>query len=239
MINDKNVLAIIPARSGSKGLTNKNLMLLNGLPLVVWSINAAVNSKFIDKVVVSTDSPEIQRVAVQNGAESPILRPKELSTDESLTYEAVEHVITYYKNSLSEQFDLIVLLEPTSPLRTSEDIDNSILKLINHSTATSLVGVGRCETQHPDFLVRISADGLISSFSNFRLEAKPRQSISKVFFLDGSIYISKVESLIFFRSFYQENTIAFEFPKWKNFEIDDYVDFLIVEKLLDNEARLN
>lgn len=238
MIKGQSIIAIVPARAGSKGLVNKNLKKLNGIPLVAWSINAGLNSRFIDKVVVSTDSLEIQEVAINYGAESPILRPKDLASDESQTHDAVDHMLTYYKNELNEEFDFVVLLEPTSPLRTFEDIDNSIQKLANHKIATSLVGVGKCEAQHPDFLVRISDDGIVSSLSGQKVESKRRQEITDVFFLDGSIYISKVSSLNLFKSFYQQYTLAFEFPKWKNFEIDDSTDFLIVEKLLENEARL-
>ena len=238
MFNKSTVIAIIPARSGSKGLKDKNILNLNGIPLIAWTINAALESKYIDKVVVSTDSADIQKIAEKYGAEAPILRPKELATDSSQTYTAIEHMLNYYRLNFKQEFEFVVLLEPTSPLRTFEDIDEAINKIGMHESATSIVGVGRCENQHPDFLVKVGTGGFISSFAGPTIASKRRQEISPVFFLEGSIYISRTKSLEEFKSFYQNRTIAMEFPKWKTFEIDDYTDFLIVEKLLQNELRL-
>lgn len=238
MYNKSSVIAIIPARSGSKGLKNKNILNLNGLPLIAWTIKAALESTYIDNVVVSTDSIDILEIARRFGAEAPILRPREISLDSSQTYSAIEHMLDYYRLKLKQEFEFVVLLEPTSPLRTAEDIDNAIIKLALHPKATSIVGVGKCETQHPDFLVNIGAEGYISSILETKIASKRRQDISSVFFLEGSIYISRTKSLREFKTFYQDRTIAFEFPKWKTFEIDDFTDFLIVEKLLQNESRL-
>jgi N-acylneuraminate cytidylyltransferase/CMP-N,N'-diacetyllegionaminic acid synthase len=238
MYKSSSVIAIIPARSGSKGLKNKNILNLNGLPLISWSIKEALESQYIDQVVVSTDSVEIQEIAIKFGAEAPILRPPKLADDSSQTYTAIEHMLDFYKISRQQEFEFVVLLEPTSPLRTFEDIDNAIEKLGLHPKATSIVGVGRSETQHPDFLVNIGTEGFISSLAGTNVYSKRRQDISPVFFLEGSIYISRTDSLREFKSFYQDRTIAVEFPKWKTFEIDDLTDFLIVEKLLQNKSRL-
>lgn len=237
MYKKSSVIAIIPARSGSKGLKDKNILDLNGSPLISWTIREALKSEYIDNVVVSTDSVEIQQIAKRFGAEAPVLRPSHLAVDSSPTYTAIEHMLDYYKLTYQKEFEFVVLLEPTSPLRTFEDIDFAMNKLGLHPKATSIVGVGRCETQHPDFLVKIGKEGFISNLAGTNIVSKRRQDISEVFFLEGSIYISKTDSLKEFKSFYQDRTIAVEFPKWKTFEIDDLTDFLIVEKLLQNQAR--
>ena len=130
MFDGKTFLSIIPARAGSKGLKQKNLKELCGKPLVCWSIDAGLKSKYIDEVMVSTDDYQIAEVAKTYGAKVPFIRPKFLSKDTTPTFDVIEHAVQYYKSELKKEFDYIVLLEPTSPLREIEDIDNSIKKLM-------------------------------------------------------------------------------------------------------------
>ena len=129
MINGKTVIAIIPARGGSKGLPGKNIKPLCGKPLIAWSIEAGLASQYIDEVMVSTDSEEIANIAREFGASVPFLRPVELASDTATTLDAVKHVIEYYENECNRYFDYIVLLEPTSPLREKDDLDMMLEKI--------------------------------------------------------------------------------------------------------------
>src|SRR5215471_6813557 len=123
MIGGKTALAIIPARSGSKGLPGKNIRNLCGKPLVTWSIEAARKSRHLDLVLLSTDSAEIADIARNSGAAVPFLRPGELATDQAPTFEVVRHALTFYRSEMGREFDYTVLMEPTSPLREDDDVD--------------------------------------------------------------------------------------------------------------------
>src|SRR3990170_4228465 len=122
MFNGKRIVGIIPARGGSKGLSGKNIKMLCGKPLIAWTIEAGLNSKYLDEVMVTTDSEEIADVSRKFGATVPFLRPHELALDHSTTFEAVQQAIDFYRTNLRKIFDYIVLLEPTSPLREKDDV---------------------------------------------------------------------------------------------------------------------
>ena len=145
MIKGKTVLAVIPARGGSKRLPRKNCLLLQGKPLIVYSIEAAKESVYIDEVVVSTDDEEIASLARQAGASVPFLRPAELSTDEASSVDVVAHALNYYQVNEKKLFDYVVLLQPTSPLRTAAHI-NQALELLKEKKADAIVSV--CEAEH-------------------------------------------------------------------------------------------
>lgn len=236
MFNGKTFLAIIPARSGSKGLKKKNLKKLCGKHLIGWSIDAALKSKYIDEVILSTDDNQIAKVAQKYGAKVPFIRPEFLARDTTPTFDVIEHAINYYKTELKKRFDYVVLLEPTSPLREIEDIDNPIEKLIN-SSANSIVGISKTESQNPSFLVLKDEQSFISGYENPNIEVIRRQNIKDVFFLEGSIYISKTDVLLNRKTFYHEKTIGYEIQKYKSFEIDDIYDFVIIEALMKYKSK--
>ena len=125
------VLGVIPARAGSKGVPDKNIKKLNGKPLIYYSIKEALKSKFITDLVVSTDSKEIQNISLEYGAECPFLRPAELATDTALAVPTIQHSVRYMEEMKGLKYDYIIMLQPTSPLRRYNDIDNSMEKLIN------------------------------------------------------------------------------------------------------------
>ncbi len=231
MYKGKTFLAIIPARVGSKGLPGKNIKKLCGKPLIVWSIEAGLKSKYLDEVVTSTDCQDIADISKQNGASAPFLRPGCLAGDMSTSFDAIKHAIDYYKNKLNKKFDYIVLLEPTSPLRESSDIDLAIENLMN-SNADSIVGVGKTEDQNPAFLVSKDDKDYISGYENKDMKALRRQDINDVYFFEGSVYISKVDTLLDKKTFYHQNTIGYEVPKYKSLEIDDMDDFIMVEAIM-------
>lgn len=222
-------LFIIPARGGSKGLPDKNIKILLGKPLIAWSIETALNT-LKGRVLVSTDSPKIADIAKQYGAEVPFLRPESLANDTAKSVDVILHCLDFFEKQ-GEIFDLIVLLEPTSPQRSSEDIISAINKLIDTPEALAIVGISKVEGQHPDFLAKQNKQGFLE-YLNPDFQVKRRQDISELFFFEGSLYVSKVDAFRKYMSFYHEHTLGFEMPKWKSFEIDDQTDFIIVESLM-------
>ena len=233
MFTGGRVLAVIPARSGSKGLPNKNLISLNNKKLVGWPIEAAINSGICDRVICSTDSSEIAESAAEYGAEVPFLRPIELALDETPTSDVLIHAIDYFEKE-SEFFDYILLLEPTSPLTTSEDIQLAFDTFHkNIELSDSLVSVTENISGHPDFSFNMSSNpGIISSVNKRPWIHKRRQDIESCFFIEGSLYISTIKSFKEKRSFIHDRTIGFIVPKWKSFEIDDELDLKIIEMIM-------
>lgn len=232
MFHDESVLGIIPARGNSKGLPGKNILALSGKPLIAWSIEAARGSKYLDTIVVSTDSGEIAEIARRFGAETPFLRPPELATDEAPSIDAVEHAYRYYQG-LGRRFGYIVLLEPTSPLRESGDIDAALEKMID-SRMDAVVSVCRAEATHPAFLFRMEDHKALKPFQGGDFRPLRRQELEPVYFLEGTVYASKAETLFKKRNFCHEKTIGYEVPKWKSPEIDDAVDFMLVEAIMNH-----
>ena len=232
MIKKQKVLGIVPARSGSKGLKNKNILNFKGHPLLTWPLKALKENKIIDKVLVSTDSIEYQKIAIEYGAEAPFLRPKHISSSSATTIDVLEHAIKFYQKQ-NQYFEYIVMLEPTSPLTTSEDISNCLNLLHKkRKNADALISVGKLIDSHPSFSIKIDKNSFMKPYVGFKkFRALRRQELEDLYFLDGSIYISKTETLLKKRSFHHERTIAKEMPKFKNIEIDSIEDFYIAEYL--------
>lgn len=223
-------LAIIPARSGSKGLPDKNIKMLCGKPLLAWSIESALDSSYIDEVCVSTDSTKYADIAKAYGANVPFLRPKNLASDTSSSFEAIKHCIDFYK-SQNKHFDYIILLEPTSPLRESSDINNAIHTLLANKEATSIVGISLCESSHPAFLVRLE-NGFLRPYENLDFKPIRRQDLPETYFFEGSLYISECDALLKHKNFYHLQSLGYIVPKWKSLEIDDIDDFAMVEAMM-------
>lgn len=235
MYNSKNILAIIPARGGSKGLLGKNIKILCGKPLIGWTIEQAKASKYIDEIFVSTDSSEIAIVSEDFGVSVPCLRPDELAGDTIKSIDVIEHVINFYI-SMNKLFDLLLLLEPTSPLRETEDIDNAIQSLVETTEAESIVSVCKSEAAHPSYSVTFDKNGFLIPYEKGESVIR-RQDLKEVYFFEGSIYLSYVKSLLIRKTFYHDKTIPFVVPKWKSFEVDDIIDWIIIEALL--KSRIN
>ncbi|CAN5736864.1 acylneuraminate cytidylyltransferase family protein [soil metagenome] len=227
------VLFLIPARGGSKGLPGKNIRTLLGKPLIGWTIETALEAakKINGRVVVSTDDKNIADVAHNFNAEVPFMRPGELALDTSSSMDVVLHALDFFEGR-GEKFDYVCMLEATSPQRTANDIMSAFNLLVRTKDAESIVGVCKTESGNPAFLALKSEDHFIRSYAGDNFIFKRRQEIDEVFFFEGSMYISKVESLRKRKSFYHEKTLGFEMAKWKSFEIDDMVDFIIIEALL-------
>ncbi len=235
MYKNKTFLGIIPARGGSKGLPGKNIKELCGKPLIAWSIESGLKSKYLDEVIVTTDSKDIANIAKQYGASVPFLRPDVLASDTATSFDAIKHTIEFYKNEMKKEFDYIVLLEPTSPLREARDIDIAIEQLFN-SNADSIVGICKTEDQNPAFLVFKNEKDFISGYENHDMKVLRRQDIKDVYFFEGTIYISKTDVLLNKKTFYHENTIGYVVPKYKSLEIDDIDDFIMVEAIMKHKG---
>lgn len=227
------ILAIIPARSGSKRLPKKNLRILKGRPLLYYTIDAVKNSKYVNRIVVSTEDDTIAQVSQSYGAEI-IMRPPELATDESSTISVVINVLEQLHKKEKYNPDLIVLLQPTSPLRSTEDIDNAI-NTFQNSSKDSLISVTVYE-HSPYWAFRIEKDLLQPEFTQD--SPKRSQDIPTLYRPNGAIFITRPETLLKNRSFYTNQIIPFIMPKEKSIDIDDEFDFSLVEFLLKtNEGK--
>jgi len=227
MIAGKKVLGLIPARGGSKGLPGKNVRDLCGRPLIRWTIDAALGSGCTDALVVTTDSEDIADAARAGGAEVPFLRPTELATDTASSIDVVIHAIDWLR-AVGREFDIVILLEPTSPLREASDIQAG-LSLLLSSGAGSVVGVCRAESVHPAFMYRQDAGDRLVPFLDVQPTGLRRQDIEPVFYLEGTLYASWIDVIRDRRSFYHDDTVGYEVPKWKSIEIDDMTDFVMAE----------
>jgi len=228
MINNKRVLAIIPARGGSKRLPRKNVLPLAGKPLIVWSIEAALASVYIDKTIVSTDDAEIAEISRIAGASVPFMRPPELASDTATSADVVMHALDYL-DSQNDHYDYSVLLQPTSPLRTNTDID-AALELCIEKDANSIISV--CETDHsPLWENTLPPDHSMVGFINESIAKLRSQDLPTYYRINGAIYISKTDDFKVRRTFFvPEKIYASIMPKERSIDIDTALDFAIAEK---------
>ena len=237
MYKNKTILAIIPARGGSKGLPRKNIKLLHEKPLIAWSIEQASKCIYIDTIHVSTEDTEIASTAEKYGADIPFLRPIKLAKDNSSSMDVINYTLGQFQ-SLGKIYDYLILLEPTSPLRKNNDLDLAIKKLIsNEERANSLVSVGEIQLENP-FISKVIKNGFVKPLIDKSENAiTQRQEYPKTYFPYGVIYMSKVTKLKELKSFYQEKTIPYIIERWQNYEIDDIYDFLCVETIMKKVMR--
>jgi CMP-N-acetylneuraminic acid synthetase len=222
-------LAVIPARSGSKGISDKNIKDLNGKPLMAYTIEAAQNTNIFDCIHVSTDSALYADIARKLGVDVPFLRSAALSTDAAGTMDAVRFVVNEYIN-LGQTFETVTILQPTSPLRTSEDIVCAF-RVFREKKADSVVSV--CETEYSPWLCNILPDN--SSLNNFidLNRVGRRQEMQQYYRINGAIYIQTTELLMRHGNLYGENSYAYIMNKMKSIDIDDEFDFFLAKMLLN------
>ncbi len=236
MIGGKSVIAIIPARAGSKGLPGKNVRMLCGKPLVAWSIDAARASAYLDEVVVSTDGDEIAAVAAAFGAPVPFRRPAELATDTAGTLPVVEHALEHYR-ARGRQFDAVVLLEPTSPLREPGDIDRMLERLLEGwERFDAIVSLGEVR-EHPSIMKRLR-DAEIEPYCAELRQTTRRQDNPPAYFPYGVAYIVKTAALLDEKTFYTRRCTYYLLKPFQNYEIDGLHDFLCVEAIMKHEWKL-
>ncbi|MBC8578964.1 acylneuraminate cytidylyltransferase family protein [Zhenhengia yiwuensis] len=229
MYKDKKILAIIPARGGSKGIKNKNIVDLCNRPLISYSIIAALESKYIDKVVVSTDSEEIAEVARNYDAEVPFLRPKEFASDTAKTIDAVMHCIETLEE-MGQTYDYLVLLQPTQPLRQAYHIDEAI-ELLMDKDEVSLISVRRV-IDHPILIRTIDEVGNGVNLMN-QSSTQRRQDFKQYYKVNGSIYINKIDQLTYETSL-NDNKVCYIMEDQYDIDIDEHFDLSIAELKLTN-----
>lgn len=229
MIGQYRVTALIPARGGSKRLPRKNVKLLVDKPLIAWSIEVAKASKYIDRVVVSTDDEEIKQVSEQYGAEVPFLRPEHLSNDHTSSFDVIKHAIGFLH--LDQKNELIVLLQPTSPLRLVSEL-NTALEFFITKNAKGIVSIS--ETEHsPMWSNTLPENSCMSDFIRPEAQGKRSQDLPKFFRLNGSIYIYETLSLLEqAKIFFDENVYGFQTSLETAVDIDTGLDFLVAETIL-------
>lgn len=231
MYLDKKILAIIPARGGSKGLPEKNIRILADKPLITWTIEQAKECIFIDEVFVTTDSEKIANAALECGLNVPFLRPSHLAQDSSSSMDVVEHVLCYYE-SINLYFDYIILLEPTSPLRKRNDLDKAIQLAINNDNADGIVSLGEVHMEHPMIVKKINDNGYIIPYIDNVKKITQRQQADKAYFPYGVIYMIKTSIFKKERAFYTNNVLPYFIERWQNYEVDDIYDFIAIEAIL-------
>lgn len=226
MHKNKTFLAIIPARGGSKRLPRKNILNMRGKPLIAWSIEAGLGSKYIDKVVVSSDDTEILSISKRSGADT-LIRPHEIADDTSTTFEAVKHVIDNF-----EKYDNIVLLQPTSPLRSAAHIDEAI-ELMDAKGSDAIVSV--CLSEHNPLWSAILPDNQdMSYFLRADIRNKRSQELGDYYRLNGAIYICKTARLVEEETFLIKSDIfAYKMGREYSVDIDERIDFEFAEFLME------
>ncbi len=227
MLEGKTFLAIIPARGGSQRLPRKNILDLAGKPLIAWSIEAALKSEYIDKVIVSSDDEEILKISEDFGADI-IKRPQELATDISTSFDAIKHTIDE-----TPRYDYIVLLQPTSPLRNKKHIDESIKTLISKD-ADAIISV--CEMDHsPLWSNTLPENESMNNFIREDVKNKRSQDLDNYYRLNGAIYICKTELLLKEETFFiKKNIYAYKMQRKSSIDIDEKIDFKLAEFFIED-----
>lgn len=222
-------LAIIPARSGSKGIKDKNVKMLNGKPLLAYSVEAAIKSGMFEEIMVTTDSEEYARIARECGAKVPFLRSTEQSSDTASSWDVVKEVLGSYKK-MGREFDTVALLQPTSPLRTSEDILAGY-KRMKEKDAKLVVAV--CETDHsPLWSNTLNEDCSMVEFINPEVQSTPRQLLPIYYRINGALYIIDTQHLEHVDNIYSYKSFAVVMDKRKSVDIDDELDFMLAENIM-------
>lgn len=226
MIDGKKVLAVIPARGGSKGLPRKNILEVGGKPLIAWTIDAGRQSKYIDRLILSSEDPEIIEVARRHGCDVPFVRPVELALDTTPGIEVILHAATALPG-----YDFIVLLQPTSPLRTVEDIDGCIEQCVrNH--AGSCVTVAEAESS-PYWMFFLGANKQLNPvMGDLKSANTRRQDLPLAYSLNGAVYVNATSWLFERRAFVGEDTIGYVMPRSRSLDIDTKMDLVVFREMI-------
>lgn len=231
MIGTKTVLAIIPARGGSKGVPRKNIRDVAGKPLIAWTIEAARKSVYIDRLILSSDDAEIIWVAGEWGCEAPFVRPAELARDDTPGIDPVLHAL----GALPDKYDYVVLLQPTSPLRAAQDIDGCIERCCL-TAADSCVSV-TVPDKSPFWMFTLDDRGEMRPLLETSGQYTRRQNLPAVYALNGAVYVARTAWLAASRSFIAAGTLACVMPSERSLDIDSETDLLLAGLLLNRPSR--
>lgn len=233
----KKIPVIIPARGGSKGLPGKNIKILAGKPLIAWTIEAALKSKYVSNVVVTTDSEEIANISKKYGAWVPFLRPTDLAAADSLAIDTYLFIVKKLNSEYNKQINEFVVLQPTSPLRKTEHINESI-ELFYNRNADSVISL--VEASHPPYWYKtIDENNKIKNLftdSNYSIN---RQQLPKSYLPNGAILVLKYDLLQESRSYYSKNSVAYLMSQEESIDIDNFIDFKVCEMILTQNQKKN
>lgn len=232
MYKNKKILALITARGGSKGVPGKNIRLLAGKPLIAWTIEQAGKGKYIDRLIVSTDDVKIAEVSRKYGAAVPFLRPKKLATDKAKSIDVILHAIKWIEKN-EKYYDILVLLQPTSPLRLPEDINRAVELLFRKKAGAT---VSACKVDRP-WMNMLSRNGCIKDFMNPKFKNKNRQEMPDFYRINGALYVADIGYMKRHRGFLGKRTFAYVMPKERSVDIDDELDLLFAESLMRRYRR--
>lgn len=225
-----NNLAVITARSGSKGLKDKNIKLLGDHPLLAYSIEAAKESGMFDQIFVSTDSERYAEISRQYGADVPFLRSKEISGDSASSWDAVREALEQYEKR-GQRFDTVTLLQPTSPLRSADDIVKGY-QLFKEKEADYVIGV--CTMEHsPLWCNTLPEDMSMDGFISKEIDSKPRQELPDYYRINGALYIVRVSVLDGVDDMYHQGCYAYVMPPERSIDIDTEFDFRLAELFME------
>lgn len=230
MYKTHRLLAVITARGGSKGLPGKNIKQLGGKPMIAWTIQAANESAYIDKVILSSDDDDICRVASEFGCSVPFKRPSHLASDQAGSIPVLIHAVEF----LDEEFDAVVLLQPTSPLRTSQDIDRCI-ELLDIQARTSVVSVSESVKSPAWMYWKEEESAQLSPVLSEESSQGRRQDLRAAYVLNGAIYVIGTQQLVEEKKLVNERTKAHVMSPESSVDIDDIIDFKVAQFILEKE----
>lgn len=229
------IMAVIPARGGSKTIPGKNITLVATKPLIAWTIESALQSQQLKRTIVSTDDVEIAEVAEKWGAEVPFMRPVELAQDDTPGIAPIIHSVEWLAQYEGYQPDYVMCLQPTSPLRTVEDIDAAV-QLMLHRDAPALVSVTLVE-QHPYWTKKITQAGHLTDFLTLNHVYTRRQDLPEVYALNGAIYMAHRDMLLEQRTWYTDKTCAYIMPRERSLDIDTMWDLYLATLILTDREK--
>jgi CMP-N,N'-diacetyllegionaminic acid synthase len=235
MYKGKKILGVITARGGSKGIQGKNIKLLAGKPLIAYTIEAAKASKYLTRFIVSSDDPKIIEVSKKYGADVPFVRPLELARDQSTSIEVVQHGLNWLKENQNESYEYLMILQPTSPLRTTQDIDECIKKIID-TDADSIMSMKELTDFSVKKIKRIEDDLILPWMEEEGSWTSSRQNMKKVYKRNCAIYLTKTE-LIMKGDLFGKISRPYIMPEERSIDINQSVDFELADFWLRKEER--
>lgn len=232
------VLGILPARGGSKGLPGKNLLEIAGRSLVEWSASALVDCPRVDTAICSTDSPQIAEVAAKAGLQIPFIRPAELSSDSTPVRLTIVHALEHFRKNAGEVFELVALVQATSPTVTPGDVSRAISYLVENNLDTVFFAQKLPDSFHPAVTFQPSSIGEIDWVIDHRIASKRRQEWGQYFARTGIVYIFRSEHILEGEGLYSGRTGFLEVETKRAIVIDTLDDYEVAKKLLENESRI-
>lgn len=236
MYKNKKILVVIPARGGSKRLPGKNIRNLNGKPLISYAIKAAIGSKFADRIIVSTDDKKIALTAKKYGAEVPFMRPAELASDTAMPQQVLQHAVKFFQENKNFKPDIIVMIQPTSPLVQSADVDEAVKKMISKKKNTC-VSVSEI-SQRPEWMYRLEMKKPELFIKKNKPMAQRSQELPKLGVLNGAVYVMKYNSLMQKGILIDNSSVClYVMPKERSVDIDELFDLELAEFLMSRKLK--